>query len=92
MALTLLEEVNQFRVRHRPSESLRLRIGIHRYAGRARGWETSFCIYISYFSACMQWSRLRRRGGEEDAQVLPVWGHRQHRIQDGVHRDAAKVR
>jgi class 3 adenylate cyclase len=29
MALTLLEQVSQFRIRHRPDTQLKLRIGIH---------------------------------------------------------------
>jgi hypothetical protein len=31
MALQLLEAVNHFQIRHKPSERLKLRIGIHRY-------------------------------------------------------------
>jgi class 3 adenylate cyclase len=29
MALTLLEEISRFKIRHRPSEKVKLRIGIH---------------------------------------------------------------
>ena len=28
------------------------------------------------------------RGGHQDAQVLSVWGHGQHSLQDGVHQSA----
>lgn len=35
MALALLEAVRTFRIRHRPSEQLRLRVGVH--SGEARG-------------------------------------------------------
>ena len=37
MALTLLEKVHQFQVRHRPQEQIELRAGIHRY--KTRLWE-----------------------------------------------------
>lgn len=40
MALALLDAVRSFRIRHRPQEQLRLRIGIHTGEAAER-WETS---------------------------------------------------
>ena len=36
MALTLLEKVQQFEVKHRPEEPIELRAGIHRYRTQTR--------------------------------------------------------
>ena len=85
MALALLDAVRTFQIRHRPEEQLRLRIGIHSGeppAGRRHGNRP----HPLQLRACALRSGVRRRGGPEDAALLPVWRHGQHLVQDGVQR------
>ena len=43
MALALLDEVSRFKVRHRPEEKLKLRIGVHTGSCAAGKHETTRC-------------------------------------------------
>jgi len=42
MALDLLDQVSRFAIRHRPDETLKLRIGIHTGPCAAGQWQTTF--------------------------------------------------
>uniref|UniRef100_A0AAR2IVA3 Atrial natriuretic peptide receptor 2 n=1 Tax=Pygocentrus nattereri TaxID=42514 RepID=A0AAR2IVA3_PYGNA len=73
MSLALLEQVKTFKIRHRPNDQLRLRIGIHTGT------------YSPWIVGCMCVACLCRRGGPQDAQVLSIWRHCQHSVKNGVH-------
>lgn len=87
MALELLSEVRSFRIGHRPSETLRLRIGIHSgkcpFSGQSA---PSQSVILHIEGPCFCRTRGGRSGGVVHAQVLLVRGHRQHGLQDGVER------
>ena len=59
MALTLLDTVNHFRIRHRPEEQLKIRIGIH--SGMRSILEEILIVTVSSYSNCRRslcgWSR-----------------------------------
>lgn len=130
MALALLDAVRSFRIRHRPQEQLRLRIGIHTGEAaegvgsrsrsrlpKAGAREGGFFPPASSALPPLQSApappcchplvchppslppslpsltrfptsrtRVRRRGGAEDAPLLSLWGHSQHGLKDGVER------
>lgn len=72
MALALLDAVRTFQIRHRPEEQLKLRIGIHSGEtplSRRYGYHP----HLHQLHACNLRSSVRRRGGAEDAALLPVW-------------------
>ncbi|XP_061873559.1 atrial natriuretic peptide receptor 2 isoform X3 [Colius striatus] len=71
MALALLEAVKTFKIRHRPNDQLRLRIGVHT---------------APQTPLCARRSRVRRSRGPEDATVLPLRGHGEHCVPHGVQR------
>lgn len=97
MSLALRDTVMTFRIRHRPNEQLKLRIGMH----SGKNVSTMFFIYISFISPCVASKTTNRvnvfkkyiyhyfralRGWcrwSEDAQVLFIRGHCEHCIQDG---------
>lgn len=70
MALALLDAVRTFRIRHRPEEQLKLRIGIH--SGEAPPTFSRRLPFVQRFPGEPHRSGLRRRGGAEDAALLPV--------------------
>jgi len=45
MALDLLDQVSRFTIRHRPDETLKLRIGIHT-GPCAAGLSLTYCCYL----------------------------------------------
>lgn len=78
MALHVLESVKKFTIRHRPNETLKLRIGLHSgpvCAGKER--ETSHSSYpgneMFLDSSSSSIISLCRCCGAEDAEVLPLW-------------------
>jgi class 3 adenylate cyclase len=51
MALDLQQEVSRFKIRHRPDEKLKLRVGVHSgpcAAGNTAGEESSFELAVSH--------------------------------------------
>lgn len=87
MSLALLDAVKNFKIRHRPDQQLRLRIGIHSGTtitlSHTEIWRCRLlikCVDVFVFRPCVCW-----RGRVKDAQVLFVWRHSQHRVTHGVH-------
>ena len=77
MSLRLLEAVKTFQIRHRPGQCVQLRIGAHTGDDDDNDHEDHDDIDDDLRTL------LRRCGGAQDAALLPVRGHRQHRLQDG---------
>ena len=95
MALALLEAVKTFKIRHRPNDQLCLRIGIHTGEppappGTAPWGGTDRLLAHPAGSSprhlCARRSCVCRGCGPEDAAVLPLRGHGEHRIPHGVQR------
>lgn len=83
MALALLDAVSSFRIRHRPHDQLRLRIGVH--TGKS-DFHLNPCIHLSQdlqpvssHRTCLCWGCW-----PEDAPLLPFWRHSEHSIPNGV--------
>lgn len=56
MSLALRDTVMTFRIRHRPNEQLKLRIGMH----SGKNVSTMFFIYISFISPCVASKTMNR--------------------------------
>ncbi|OWK49838.1 Retinal guanylyl cyclase 2, partial [Lonchura striata] len=83
MSLDILSSVGTFKMRHMPEVPVRIRIGLHS-APPSRGPAHSDPAHSGHAPRAVRGGR----GGADDAAVLPVRGHRQHRVTHGVHRPA----
>ena len=99
MSLSLLRAVVKFKIRHRPHQTLMLRIGIH--SGESWHFSSaglSHILVIVSLSICLLYRRwivpthfrsgMRWSCGIENATLLPLWRHRQYIFENGVDRIA----
>lgn len=77
MALALLDAVSSFRIRHRPHDQLRLRIGVHTGKVNSHPALGSTCLGLSQ-PACICRASLCWGCWSEDAPVLSFWRHSEH--------------
>ena len=70
-----MEEVKQFRLRHRPDDTLKIR-----WAGGVGVDWIQLTVSLLQDRDPLR-ARVRRRGRVQDAALLPLRGHRQHRQQ-----------
>jgi hypothetical protein len=77
MALALLDAVSSFRIRHRPHDQLRLRIGVHTgkddFYGGLGSTFPRHSQPVSFHRASLCWGCW-----PEDAPLLSFWGHSKH--------------
>lgn len=77
MALALLDAVSSFRIRHRPHDQLRLRIGVH--TGKAESHPALGPTFLGFSQpVCFNRASLCWGCWPEDAPVLSFWRHSKH--------------
>ena len=88
MSLQILEAVKTFKIRHKPEEQLKIRIGLH--TGSCCAGVVRSCLHS--IPSCKVHYDLSPSlsGGNQDASVLPFWRHGEHVVEDGEQRAAAQ--
>lgn len=83
MALALLDAVSSFRIRHRPHDQLRLRIGVHTGNADSHSSLRTYFLQalqpVSSHRACLRWGCW-----PQDAPLLSLWRHSEHCFPNGV--------
>lgn len=83
MALALLDAVSSFRIRHRPHDQLRLRIGVH--TGKADPHLALVSTFLDLSQpVCFYRASLCWGCWPEDAPVLSFWRHSKHCFSNGI--------
>lgn len=88
MALHLLRRISRFELPHKPGESLKIRIGIH--SGK---YKMGFRIVSVEINPRSNPIYRPLRGwccGAKNAEILPLRGHCEHRVENGVLRVTAQ--